>query len=170
MKYDSDCCRTNTHTCWGCPQRLIWPIHILLALLVVNLKVPFQTEPLLMFLAPSLFFSLVGVLSLSVSFFLCHVSVSFSWCLPFLPHSLYCLPLTTALSLLCSLSDSCVFIPSTITAFLMALTHQLKAVGNCSPKPFILLLFFRFWAACQILILNLPGELQPYTYWWNCIT
>lgn len=144
MKYDSDFCRTNTHTCCGRPQRLIWPILILLALLVVNLKVPFQTEPLLMFLAPSLFFSLVGVLSLSVSFFLCHVSVSFSWCLPFLPHSLYCLPFTTGLSILCSLSDSCVFITSTITsAFLTALTHQLKAtVGNCSPKPFILVFFF----------------------------
>lgn len=60
------------------------------------------------------------------------------WCLPFLPHSLYCLPFPTALSLLSFLSNWCVFFPSTINpALLKALTHQLKAtVGDCSLKPF----------------------------------
>lgn len=109
------CCRTNTHAPRS-PTQINLAIHILLALLVVSVcpKVAFQTEPLLMCLAPSFFFSLMLPYYpfLFLSFRVLHLPP---------PSSGLFLVFCQTRSLECSLPlchRSC---------FVKALTHQLKA-------------------------------------------
>lgn len=95
------------HTRCDRPHRFIWPVHSLLALLVVStFKSGFSNRSdanvsrSISFLLPYYPF---------LSFFSCHVSV-LQLSQPFVPRSLYCLPFTIPFFHLSFLSDSVAYV------------------------------------------------------------